>query len=190
MTFASTIFYFEQAHLVGEAITDEGVRTEFYAKMDLAVNAVTILFQLYLTARIVRAIGVGLSLAAIPALTFLGFAALGTFPLLAVLVALHVAYRAGRYGVTRPAREILFTVVGREQKYKSKAFIDAAVYRGGDLASSWIFAGLQALGLSLGAIALAAAPVAGLWALLGWNLGRRQDERAAAEARAPTVARA
>lgn len=179
MTFCSTILYFEQAHLVGEAINDRGERTAFYARIDLAVNILTIVFQVYLTARIIRIIGVGLALALIPALTFIGLAALGTLPLLAVLVAVQVAYRAGRYGITRPAREILFTVVGREQKYKSKAFIDAAVYRGGDLASGWIFAGLQALGLSLGAIALTAAPVAGIWALLGYRLGRRQDVLAA-----------
>ena len=181
MTFASTILYFEQAHLVGEAISDRGERTAFYAQIDLAVNVLTIVFQVYLTARIIRAVGVGVSLALIPALACLGFAALGAVPSLAVLVVVQVAYRAGRYGVTRPAREILFTVVGREQKYKSKAFIDAAVYRGGDLTSGWIFAGLQALGLSLGAIALTAAPVAGLWALLGLNLGGEQDEKAAAE---------
>lgn len=179
MTFCSTILYFEQAHLVGEAISDRGERTAFYARIDLAVNILTIFFQVYLTARIVRIIGVGLALALIPALTFIGLAALGTVPLLAVLVAIQVAYRAGRYGITRPAREVLFTVVGREQKYKSKAFIDAAVYRGGDLASGWIFAGLQALGLSLGAIALTAAPVAGIWAVLGYRLGRRQDILAA-----------
>jgi len=190
MTFSSTILYFEQAHLVGEAIADRGERTAFYAKIDLAVNLLTILFQVYLTARIVKAIGVGWSLALVPALAMLGFAALGAWPLLAVLVALQVAYRAGRYGITRPAREVLFTVVGREQKYKSKAFIDAAVYRGGDLTSGWIFAGLQALGLSLGAIALAAAPVAGLWALLGFRLGGRQDRRAARREAAGTEPRA
>jgi AAA family ATP:ADP antiporter len=189
MTFASTILYYEQAYLVGEAFSDRGERTAFYAQIDLAVNVLTILFQVYLTARVIRMVGVGISLALIPALTFLGFAALGTLPLLGVLVAVQVAYRAGRYGITRPAREILFTVVGREQKYKSKAFIDAAVYRGGDLTSGWIFAGLQALGLSLGAIALTAAPVAGLWAVLGYKLGLRQDERAAAEA-SPAAAEA
>lgn len=180
MTFASTVLYFEQAYLVGQAIADRGARTAFYARLDLAVNALTIVFQVYLTARIIRLIGVGLSLALVPGVVFLGFATLGTMPLLAVLVAVQVAYRAGRYGITRPAREILFTVVGREQKYKSKAFVDTAVYRGGDLASGWIFAGLKALGLSLGAIALVAAPLAGAWAVLGYRLGRRQDELAMA----------
>lgn len=188
MTFSSTILYFEQAHLVGQAIQDRGERMAFYVRIDLAVNILTIVFQVYLTARIIRWIGVGLALALIPALTFLGLAALGSLPLLAVLVAVQVAYRAGRYGITRPAREILFTVVGREQSYKSKAFIDAAVYRGGDLASGWIFASLQALGLSLGAIALTAAPGAGVWAILGFGLGRRQDALASRQQERPNDA--
>lgn len=181
MTFASTILYFEQAHLVGEAITDRGARTAFYARIDLAVNVLTIFFQLYLTARIIGAVGIGWSLVLIPAVAALGFLGLGAVPSLGVLVAVQVAYRAGRYGVTRPAREVLFTVLDREQKYKSKAFLDAAVYRGGDLTSGWIFAGLSAAGLSLGAIALVAAPLAGIWALLGLRLGRRQDELAGGE---------
>lgn len=178
MTFASTILYFAQAHVVGEAIADRGERTALFAKVDLAVSTLTILFQVYLTAKIIRWIGVGLSLAVIPALILLGFAGLGLVPTLAVIIAIQVAYRAGRYGVTRPAREVLWTVVGREQKYKSKAFIDTAVYRGGDLVSGWIYAGLAALGLSVGAIALMAAPLAGLWAVLGLWLGTRQERLA------------
>jgi AAA family ATP:ADP antiporter len=95
-----------------------------------------------------------------------------------VLVVFQVMYRTIRYAIARPARELLFTVVGREQRYKSKAFLDAAVYRGGDLASGWIYAGLAALGLSVGAIALLAVPAAVLWAGFGIGLGRRQEERA------------
>jgi AAA family ATP:ADP antiporter len=163
MSFASTVLYFLQANLVGRAIADRGVRTAFFAKIDLAVNLLTILFQVYLTGRIIKAVGIGVSLALVPVAVAVGFVALGTYPLLAVLVALQVAYRAGRYGITKPAREVLFTVVPREEKYKSKAFLDAAVYRGADLANGWAFAGLQALGLSLGAIALVAAPLAAVW---------------------------
>jgi len=177
MTFASTILYFQQAFLVGEAITDRGARTAFYARIDVAVNVLTIFFQVYLSARIIRWLGVGLSLALVPGAVLLGFVGLGLYPTLGVLVVLQVLYRAGRYGITRPAREVLFTVVSREEKYKSKAFIDAAVYRGGDLASGWIYAGLSALGLSVGAIALVAAPLAGLWAVLGLSLGSQQEGR-------------
>lgn len=178
MSFASTILYFLQANLVGRAIADRGVRTAFFAKIDLAVNLLTILFQVYLTGRIIKAVGIGVSLAVIPVAVAVGFVTLGVYPLLAVLVVLQVAYRAGRYGIAKPAREVLFTVVPREEKYKSKAFLDAAVYRGADLANGWAFAGLQALGLSLGAIALVAAPLAAVWAVIGVGLGREQERRA------------
>ncbi|MFV2008116.1 MAG: NTP/NDP exchange transporter, partial [Longimicrobiales bacterium] len=176
MTFASTVLYFQQAELIRDAFVDRAARTAFYAKIDLAVNVLTILTQGLLAAHVIRKIGVALSLAFLPALTLLGFLSLGVYPLLAVLVGFQVLYRTGRYGITRPAREVLFTVVSREERYKSKAFIDAAVYRGGDLVSGWIYTGLAALGLSLGAIALVAVPVAGLWAGVGFLVGRQQEE--------------
>ena len=143
--------------------------------MDLAVNVLTVLLQVYVTARIVKWLGVGLTLAMVPIAMTLGFLAFGLYPTLAVLVALQVIYRAGRYGLTKPAREMLWTVLSREDKYKAKPFLDAAVYRGGDLASGWIYAGLAALGFSIGAISLVAAPVAGLWVMLGLKLGRREE---------------
>ncbi len=181
MTFSSTILYFQQAFLVGEAITDRAVRTAFFAKIDLWANLLTIVLQVWLTAHIIRWVGIGISLMIIPAAVFVGFLSLGVYPLLAVLVVLQVLYRAGRYGITKPAREVLFTVVSREEKYKSKAFIDAAVYRGGDLVSGWIYAGLAAVGLSVGAIALVAAPMAVVWMMIGLRLGRRQEELAGTE---------
>ena len=178
MTFVSTMLYFQQAHLVAEAFTDRGVRTAFFAKIDLAVNVLTIVFQVYLTARIMKWVGVGVTLAALPVLMTLGFVSLGMYPTLAILVVTQVVYRAGRYGLTKPAREVLWTVLGREAKYKSKPFLDAAVYRGGDLVSGWIYAGLAAIGLSIGAISLIAAPVAGIWAILAIYLGRQQENLA------------
>jgi len=186
MTFASTVLYFQQAELVGEAIVDRGARTVFFARIDLAVNVLTIGAQMFLAAHVIRWLGVGLSLAFLPALILLGFLGLGTYPLLAVLVVLQILYRSGRYAIARPAREVLFTVVGREERYKSKAFIDAAVYRGGDLVNGWIYAGLAWLGLGVGAIALVAVPVAGVWMITGLFLGKAQEERAAlAEAGGP-----
>jgi len=179
MTFVSTMLYFQQANLVAEAFSDRGVRTAFFAKVDLAVNILTIIFQVYLTARIVKWLGVGLALAMVPLVMTLGFVALGLYPTLTILVVVQVIYRAGRYGVTKPAREILWTVLGREDKYKAKPFLDAAVYRGGDLVSGWIYTGLAAIGLSIGAIALVAAPVAGIWAILGFRLGLREERMAA-----------
>jgi AAA family ATP:ADP antiporter len=183
MTFVSTILYFQQASLVAHAFADRGERTAFYARIDLLVNALTILFQVYLTARIIKWLGVGLTLAILPAVMAVGFIVLGLYPTLAVLVVMQVIYRAGRYGMTKPAREILWTVLGREAKYKSKPFLDAAVYRGGDLVSGWIYTGMTALGLSIGAIALVSAPVAGVWTLLALRLGSKQEILARAEAK-------
>jgi AAA family ATP:ADP antiporter len=180
MTFASTILYFQQSNMVGEAIADRGARTAFLARIDLAVNVLTIVLQVYFAARIIRWLGVGVSLALVPAAVALGYVALGLFPTLAVLVVVQVIYRAGRYGLAKPAREILFTVVSRDEKYKSKAFLDAAVYRGGDLVSGWIYAGLAWVGLSIGAIGLIAAPFAAIWAVVGLRLGRQEEALAAA----------
>ena len=178
MTFASAILYFQQADLVGKAFSDRGVRTVFLARIDLAVNILTIAAQGLLAAHVIRWIGIGLSLAFLPALILLGFIGLGTYPLLAVLVVLQVLYRTGRYALARPAREVLFTVVNREERYKSKAFIDAAVYRGGDLVNGWIYAGLAALGLTVGAISLVAVPVMAVWVGMGLYLGKAQEEKA------------
>jgi AAA family ATP:ADP antiporter len=157
------------------------VRTALFAKIDLAVNVITLIGQGFIVAHIIRRIGMGWSLAIVPVVAMGGFLLLGLFPTLAVLVVVQVLYRSLRYAIAKPTREVLFTVVDREEKYKSKAFIDAAVYRGGDLVNGWIYAGLTALGLTVGAIALVAVPVAGLWALTGLQLGRRQEAIAAVE---------
>ncbi len=189
MTFASTVLYYQQADLIRDAFpVDRAARTAFYAKIDLAVNLITIFTQALLVAHIIRRIGIGLSLALIPLFAMLGFLSLGIYPLLAVLVLFQVLYRAGRYAIARPSREVLYTVVGREERYKSKAFIDAGGYRGGDLITAWLYTGLAALGLSLGAIALVAVPVAAVWAGTGLILGRMQEARAAADAAGSAVA--
>lgn len=185
MTFASTILYFAQSDLVYETMTDRGERRAFLARIDLIVNVLTILFEVYLTARIIKWFGVAVTLAIVPVAVAVGFVALGLWPTLWTLVVVQVIYRAGRYGLAKPAREVLFTVVSREEKYKSKAFIDAAVYRGGDLASGWIYAGLAFVGLTVGPIALIAAPVAILWAFIALDVGRAGEVKAAELGAAP-----
>jgi AAA family ATP:ADP antiporter len=139
--------------------------------MDLAVNLLTLLTQLLLTGRIVLRFGLPIVLAAVPALVAVGLLALALAPTLAVLVTLQVLRRAANFGVTRPAREMLFTLVGREERYKAKSFIDTVVYRGGDALSAWLFAGLAALGLGLSAIALVGVPLAVAWLFVGRGLG-------------------
>jgi AAA family ATP:ADP antiporter len=119
---------------------------------------------------------VSLALIVLPLAGAIGFFVIGLFPTLAVLVVFQVIRRAGEYAIARPAREMLFTVLNREEKYKSKNVIDTVVFRGGDAASGWLFEGFRMLGLGFSGIAFVAVPIALLWAGTGWMLGRTQDE--------------
>ncbi|MEJ2469723.1 MAG: MFS transporter [Desulfuromonadales bacterium] len=177
-TTLSTFLYFQQAEIVRDSFADPGHRTTVFAAMDFATNALTIMIQLFLTGRIVKGLGLGWALALIPLLLGAGFLALGIAPVLAVLVTVQVVRRAGNYAIMRPSREMLFVVVAREEKYKAKNVIDTVIYRSGDVVSAWAYTGLQALGLSLGAIAFLAVPVTGLWAWICFRLGRKQEARA------------
>lgn len=180
-TLLSTFLYFEQAHIVKDAFNDSDQRTRVFALIDLAVNTLTVLLQLFVTGRAMQRFGVATTLTSIPALLTLGLAALALLPIWPVLAITQVVRRAGNYAFTRPAREVLFTVVSREDKYKAKNFIDTVVYRGGDAVSGWIFAGLKGMGLSLSAIAWVAVPFAVIWAVIGLNLGKAQHKRALLE---------
>ena len=177
-TTLSTFLYFQQARIVHDAFSDPAKRTTVFAAMDFAANALTILIQVFLTGRIVKVLGLAWTLALIPLLLAGGFLLLAVAPLLEVLVAVQVARRAGNYAVMRPSREMLFVVLDQEEKYKAKNVIDTVIYRSGDVVSAWAYAGLQALGLGLAAIALLAVPLAGLWAWLCHRLGRTQETMA------------
>lgn len=179
MTFASTVLYFHQGTLVGEAIPVREERYAFLGWLDVLTNTLTILLQAFVAARIIKWFRVGVALAVVPGFALLGFLGLGAYPTLLILSVFMVLYRAGRYSIARPAREVLFTVVDREERYKSKAFIDAAVYRGGDLVNGWAITGLEAIGLGVAGIAFVAVPIAGIWLMLGLALGRAQEERKA-----------
>jgi AAA family ATP:ADP antiporter len=172
----STFLYFEQAHIVQNAFDQPGERTRLFAAVDLAVNSLAIFVQLFFTARVVRRFGVGGTLALVPLGVAAGLVALGAFPGLIALFSVQILRRAGNYAVSRPAREMLFTVVNREQRYKAKNVIDTLVYRAGDAASAWLYTGLVSLGLGLSAIAYIGVPLALLWACNGTLLGRRQEQ--------------
>jgi AAA family ATP:ADP antiporter len=165
--------YLELARLVSETYRDSAQRTALFAQVDLAVNILTLLGQLFLVSRLVEKLGVGAALALLPALGLVGFVVIGIAPTLAVLVAFQVLRRAADYAVARPAREMLFTVLGREAKYKSKNFIDTVVFRGGDTVSGWVYAALKGLGLGIAGLAAAAIPGAILWLAVGLWLGAR-----------------
>jgi len=165
--------YLELARLVAAAYQEPAQRTALFARVDLAVNALTLLGQLFLVSRLVEKLGVGVALALLPALGLAGFAVIGLAPVLAVLIAFQILRRAADYAIARPAREMLFTVLTREEKYKSKNFIDTVVFRGGDAASGWVYAALKSAGLGLAGLAAAALPAGVLWLALGLWLGRQ-----------------
>jgi AAA family ATP:ADP antiporter len=172
-TVTATFLYFEQAEIVSEVFVDRGARTAFFAKLDLAVNTLTILTQIFLTGRIVRWFGVAFSLAWLPLVCIVGFFGLGFAPTLAVLAAFQIFRRASNYAVARPCREMLYTVLPRETKYKAKNFIDTFVYRAGDQVGAWSYAAMGWLGLGMTGIAFATVPLAGAWMGIGWWLGRK-----------------
>lgn len=178
-TTLSTFLYFQQASIIRDSFSDSAQRTSVFAMIDLAVNTLTILIQVFLTGRIVRALGLAWTLALIPMLLVGGFLILSFSPILGVLIAIQVFRRAGNYSIMRPAREMLYVVLGREEKYKAKNFIDTVVYRGGDAVSAWVYDGFRAIGLSLGQIAFIAAPLAALWAFVAYRLGQKRERIAA-----------
>ena len=177
----STFLYFQQAEIARHAFSTRGARTAFFAQIDLLVNILTLGAQLFVTAKVLRAFGVGVTLAALPVLSVLGFGTLAVVPTLATLVVYQVLRRAGNFAFARPSREVLFTVVPREDKYKAKSFIDTVVYRTGDQVGAWSYAGLNFIGLGMIGIAITAIPVSILWLINGLWLGRKQETMARAE---------
>jgi AAA family ATP:ADP antiporter len=177
-TFLGTIIYCQQAEIVKAAIPDAPRRTQLFANINLAVQIITFGLQTLATAHLVRRLGLAVTLCILPCLCLIGFIALGMAPILMVLVVVEVARRAAIYAIAEPARNVLFTVVSREDKYKTKGFIDTVVFRGGDAVAGQVFSGLRGLGLGLAAVAWLMVPVAALWGLLGWSLGRQHRRRA------------
>jgi AAA family ATP:ADP antiporter len=183
-TVTSTILYFQQAGIVSRGIGGRGAQTAFFATIDLCVNVLTLLIQLFLTGRLIAFLGMALTLGLLPLLSILGFAALSLMPTITAVAIFQVLRRAGDYAITRPTREALFTVVPREDRYKAKSFIDTVVYRTGDQIGAWSVALLRGAGLGSAELALVAVPLAALWLVDALWLGRRQ-ERLAAEQRGP-----
>ena len=175
-TILSTFLYFQQAAIVDASFADRASRTVFFARVDLLVNTMTLVAQIFLTGRVTRRLGVATTLTVVPALTAVGFLWLGLAPTVAVVVGFLVLRRTGNFAFARPSREVLFTVVSREDKYKAKNFIDTVIYRLGDQVGAWASALVAMAGLGTGAIAWAAVPLALAWVANAWWLGRRQEE--------------
>ena len=174
MTIIGTFLYLTQLAMVAALGDDTDLRTTTFAQINLYTQLTTLLLQLVVTGHIMKRFGVSVALALLPltaSLGFIGLAAAGSF---AVLILFQATFSAVQRAVARPARETLFTVVSREDKYKSKAVTDTFVYRGGDVIGAWTEAGLRSFGMALVGLASVAVPLAAVWAVLGLWLGRRQ----------------
>jgi len=168
----SSFVYFELKNLLSDFSRSE--RSVIWAQMDLAVNILAISTGLFATGRIVTKFGMPATIAIIPIMICIGLLVLAISPLLGVVMILQIIRRAGNYAVTRPAREMLFTLVNQETRFKAKPVIDIVAYRGGDMLTAWLFTGLtQGFGLGLAAVAAVGAGIASLWALVGIYLGKR-----------------
>jgi len=168
----STFLFNGLAVLVSEQIVGFDQRTTFFSHIDQVVQVLAFLFQFLITSRLLRYLGMSKTLVLIPSLLAGGFIILGSSLGIVLFAAVQVAQRSLNYGVLGPTKEMLFTVVDRETKYKSKNFIDTAVYRGSDVTASWIFKGLLSVGLSVSQIAWLYVPIMFVWGLGAWRLGR------------------
>ena len=171
----STFVYFELKNILVDY--DQDLRTQIWAGMDLAVNVLAVVTAMFGTSRLATRFGLTVTLPLVPVIIITGLFIVALSPMLWVVVGLQIVRRAGEYSITKPAREMLFTIVDRESRFKAKSVIDVVVYRAGDIFWAWAFTGLtQLLGMSLAAIALIGAGIASIWSLLAVYLGKYFDK--------------
>jgi AAA family ATP:ADP antiporter len=175
LSWATTFLYMQQAELVEKAIPDRDAQTQLFGWVDFAVQTMSLLLQLFLLSRLTKWLRFSVLLALVPALIVVGYITLALYPVLAVLLAAMIVRRVGEYGIVRPSREVLFTTVDRETKYKAKNLIDTAIYRFGDATSGSAHAILGWFGLATSGIAWVGAAIAGVWAILAYTLGRTHE---------------
>lgn len=187
MAIMATFIYFTRLAMVAEMTTDTDQRTGFFAQIDFWTQFATFTLQLLLTGHIMRRLGVGVAMALLPLTVVLGFVGLAITGTFAALILLEAAYRAMQRGITRPARETLFTVVSREDKYKAKAVTDTFVYRAGDVAGAWSEGLLGRLGAGLVGLTAVVIPMAVGWAALSFWLARKQLTTATEQAKSHDV---
>jgi AAA family ATP:ADP antiporter len=178
LSLCGTALYFQQANIVAAASDDPAVRTRIFASIDLAAGILTLLIQTAATGRLMTRFGTGAAAAFLPLVFAIGFAALSASPVLYLVIGFQALQRTANFAISNPAREVLFTVVDREEKYKAKYLIDGVVFRGGDALFGWVFNLLRSAGVELAAISAATVPVALGWLALALTLGKAQERRA------------
>jgi ATP:ADP antiporter, AAA family len=180
MAIMATFIYFTRLQMVAALGDDLDLRTTIFARIDMITQITTLVLQAVVAGHLMKRVGVAVTLALLPVTVVLGFIGLAMVASLAALIVFEAAFRAVQRALTRPARETLYTVVSREDKYKSKAFIDTFVYRTGDVVGAQADGLLGRLGLGLAGLASVAIPLAVVWAALGMWLGREQQRHARA----------
>ncbi|MBN9590482.1 MAG: hypothetical protein BGN85_09330 [Alphaproteobacteria bacterium 64-11] len=182
MTWVSTVIYFQLGDLISHEFASRADRTRAYATIDLATNSAAVLIQLFGTGRFIRRFGVTAGLLANPVIMLLAFLAVAFSPVLLVLGSVQVLRRVSEYAVAKPSRDMLFTVVDQQAKYKAKNVIDTVVYRFGDLSSAWLSAAILPFGVA--GLAIFGAAIALVWFPIAVLLGRRFERARDAIARA------
>jgi len=177
-----TYFYLEQVRVMAENIPSSADRTQLFAQLDLAVNGITLITQVFITSTLLRRAGLVFCLILLPILAVFTLGVTGLLPTLAVISVSTVIRRACEFAIGKPAREILFTVVSRQERYKAKNVIDTVVSRGSDVVSTWSHAGLRGLGMSTSQMAFAVIPLCFVMIGAGVYLGRQQEARSKPDA--------
>jgi ATP:ADP antiporter, AAA family len=183
---AATFMYLQQASISKALLPTREARTELFATIDLWINIATFVAQTLLTAPLLKRLGPGIVLVALPLGQGIAITALASAPSIAALMYAQIATRTATHGLTRPARELLFTVVDRDDKYRAKNAIDTVVYRLGDLCGSWLFLGLASLGAGSIALIAATGPLVAVWIALAVALGIGFRRRLSHAAKEPT----
>lgn len=184
LSFAGTMLYFAQIDLVSAASDDANARTRIFASIDFAVGLGTIIVQLLITGRTIKAWGVGVVAAILPLVFLVGFALLGLWTSVVMVAAFQTIQRVANFAFSNVARETLFTAADREGRFKAKNIIDGVVFRGADAGNAWLYPAFGALGLGIAGIAFASAPIMVMWLVLALALGRahrRKTESGAVE---------
>jgi AAA family ATP:ADP antiporter len=174
---ANTLLYFEQLEIVKATFTDNDQRTQVFARIDYIVQTLTILSQFFLTGRIAARLGVTALLVAVPLIVMVGFVTLSMTGSFAVLAVVLVVRRWGEYAFIRPGREMLFSKLDTESKYKAKNLIDVPVYRGADALVAQLQNAVRASGMTGATVALIGAGAALTWAGVGAWLGSRHEKK-------------
>lgn len=179
LTMTATFLYLEQTRLVSEYLDQPEARTRLFSLLDFLTSLLTWLTQMFITNRVISRFGLVAPLLFLPLVSLAGFVGIALWPTLVLYAVLSILRRVGEYALSKPAREVLFTVVSREEKYKAKNFIDTAISRGGDASTAWLVTGLKAFGATTTHLAWALIPVMGLWAWLAAVLAREEKRRSA-----------